>query len=143
MAKFTVGNTLDKMIDTIEDFAMNDEIAKECIREGEKIMKKEIQSGASQHIKTGKMANSLVETTPMLQDGTWVGRIRFAGVDKEYVNEEGKKVEITNWLKAYRIEYGTSKQKAKPFVRKAVKRSGSQISNKWQEIYDRELRKLQ
>lgn len=143
MAKFTVGGNLERMIDTIEKYAMNDEIAKECIREGEKIMKLEIQKGASQHIKSGKMANSLVTTIPMLIDGTWVGRVRFTGVDKEYINKDGKRVEITNWLKAFRIEYGTSKQKAKPFVKKAVRRSSNQISNKWQEIYDRELRKLQ
>jgi HK97 gp10 family phage protein len=141
MAKFSTGGSLDDMITTLNQLSLTDEMAQECIREGENIMMNEIQKGANKHIKTGSMAASLIKTTPILSNESWIGRIKFVGSAGVHVSKTGAKYDITNWLKAFRIEYGTSKEKAHPFVRPAVRRSKKQISKKWQEIYDRELKK--
>lgn len=141
MAKFTTGGSLDDMITTLNQLSLTDEMAQECIYEGENIMMNEIQKGANKHVKTGAMAASLVKTTPKFVNGVWTGRVKFTGSDGVYVSKTGAKYDMTNWLKAFRIEYGTSKEKAQPFVRPAVSRSKKQISRKWQEIYDRELKK--
>jgi len=59
------------------------------------------------------------------------------------VTKEGKKYDITNWLKAFRIEYGTSHEKAEPFVSPAIHACEGHIRARWQEIFDKELKKLQ
>lgn len=144
MANFENDKELVAMIKRIESFANNEEIYTELISEGQNIMKSEIQSGASKHIKTGKMASSLKKTKPKRNsNGEWVGRVKFFGSSGVYTAKSGKKYDITNWLKAFRIEYGTSKQKANPFVRPAIEKSESVIRKKWNEIYERELKDLQ
>lgn len=144
MANFENDKELVAMIKRIESFANNEEIYTELISEGQNIMKSEIQSGASKHIKTGKMASSLKKTKPKMDsNGEWVGRVKFSGSSGVYTTKSGKKYDITNWLKAFRIEYGTSKQKANPFVRPAIEKSESVIRKKWNEIYERELKSLQ
>lgn len=144
MASFEKDHELAGMIRKIESLANNEQIYSDLISEGQNIMKSEIQSGANQHVKTGKMASSLKNTKPKKNsNGEWVGRVKFTGSNGIYTTKEGKKYDITNWLKAFRIEYGTSKQKAKPFVRPAIERSENAISKKWNEIYERKLKDLQ
>ena len=90
------------------------------------------------------MANSLKSTKPTKnKNGEWVGRVKFTGTDGTHKTKDGKKYDITNWLKAFRIEYGTSHQKAEPFVRPAIQGCQGNIKKKWDEINDKELKKLQ
>ena len=145
MASFVSANDdLDEMIKTIEGFSNKDDVYQEMISAGQEIMKNAIETGARRHRKTGKMANSLVCTKPMKnKSGDWVGRVKFEGSSGVYRTKKGKKYDITNWLKAFRIEYGTSQQTAQPFVRPAIKRCEGNIYNKMNTIFEREVNKLQ
>lgn len=144
MATFEIDNSIADMIKKIDKFATSEEVYKEMISAGQKIMKSSIESGASKHVETGKMARSLISTEPVKNaDGEWVGRVKFSGSDGVHRTKKGKKYDITNWLKAFRIEYGTSKQKAEPFVRPAIKGCESEINAKWKQIYERKLKELQ
>lgn len=144
MAKMTLNDkNLSSLINSIETFSEKDDVYKELISAGQDIMKEEIQKGADKHIKTGQMAKSLKNSTPVKnKDGDWVGRVKFYGSAGVYVTKAGKKYDMTNWLKAFRIEYGTSTQKAQPFVRPAIRRSRTKINKKWQEIFNKELKGL-
>jgi len=143
MANFEIDNSIADMIKKIEKFANSEEIYQQMISEGQGIMKSAIQSGASKHVVTGKMASSLKATKPTKnKDGIWVGRVKFTGSNGVYKSKSGKKNDITNWLKAFRIEYGTSKEKAEPFVRPAIKSCESAINNKWKKMFDKEVEKL-
>lgn len=144
MANFISANDdLDEMIKVIEGFANKDDVYQEMISAGQEIMKSAIETGARKHRRTGKMANSLVCTKPMKnKSGDWVGRVKFEGSNGVYRTKKGKKYDITNWLKAFRIEYGTSEQQAKPFVRPAIQGCQSNINNKMNKIFERELNKL-
>lgn len=144
MANFEIDNTIANMIKRIESYADSEEVYQEMISEGQKIMKTAIEKGASKHIKTGKMASSVSCTKPQKnKQGVWVGRVRFSGSNGKYKTKNGKVYDITNWLKAFRIEYGTSKEKADPFVRPAIQSCESDINNKWKEIDERKLKELQ
>lgn len=143
MANFEIDNAMAQMITELNSFANNEEIYKNMISEGQNIMKAEIESRARKHIKTGRMASSIKATKPVKnKNDEWVGRIKFTGTDGKYVTKDGKKYDITNWLKAFRIEYGTSFQKAEPFVRPAVESCRNDINRKWKEMHDKELEKL-
>ena len=143
MANFELDNSIADMIKKIETFADSEKVYQEMISEGQGIMKSAIESGASKHVKTGRMAKSLRNTKPMQnKNGEWVGRVKFTGSDGKHVTKAGKKYDITNWLKAFRIEYGTSHQKAEPFVRPAIQGCQGKIKKRWDEIMDKELEKL-
>ncbi len=143
MAKFEFDNNLANMIKNIENLSNKEEIYIEMISSGQDIMKKAIQSGANKH-RTNRdvkhMADSLKCTKPIKnKDGIWVGRVKFYGSNGVYKTKDGKKYDITNWLKAFRIEYGRSNQKAEPFVRPAIQSCKKNINDKWNKIYEREL----
>lgn len=143
MASFDDSNAIADMISKIETFANSEEVYQNMISEGQGIMKSAIESGASKHIKTGRMAKSLRNTKPIKdKNGNWIGRVKFTGTDGKYITKDGKKYDITNWLKAFRIEYGTSKQKAEPFVRPAIQSCEGKINRKWKEMFDKEVEKL-
>jgi len=145
MANFVSQNDdLEYMIKSIETFADKDDVYQEMISAGQSIMKNAIQSHAQKHKLTGRMANSIYATKPTEnKDGDWVGRVKFGGSNGVYKTKAGKKYDITNWLKAFRIEYGTSKQSAKPFVRPAIQGCESNIYNKMKTIFERKLKDLQ
>ena len=128
MASFEVNGSLENLIGKIDKFAVNDEI----------------YISSTNTNSNSNMASSLKKTTPVLdKEGAWVGRVKFTGTDGVYITKDGKKYDMTNWYKAFRIEYGTSKQKAQPFVRPAIRGCSKDINNKWQKIFERELKKLQ
>ena len=143
MANFTIDNTIAEMIKNIDKLANDEEIYEEMINAGTEIMKKSISQRASKHIVTGQMVNSLKTTKPTKnKDGDWVGRVKFSGSSGIQTTKSGKKYDITNWLKAFRIEYGRSNQRAQPFVRPAIQSSEKQIQQKWEEIYDKRMSEL-
>ena len=134
---------LNDMIKRIESFANSDEIYINAINEGTEIMKNAIESKAQRHRHTGAMAKSLKTTKPKRNNqGDYAGRVKFTGSDGVAVSKSGNKFDRTNWIKAFRIEYGTSKQKAQPFVRPAIQGCESNINNKMNQVFDKELEKL-
>ena len=144
MASFNNDNIeIINMIKNIERFSNNEEVYTKMISKGQEIMKSAIEKGAKKHVKTGKMVKSLKCTKPTKdKNGNWVGRVKFIGSNGKYTTNDGKTYDITNWLKAFRIEYGTSNEKAEPFVRPAIESCNSDINKQWKEMYDKELKKL-
>lgn len=115
----------------------NEETYLQMIEAGQDVMLNAIQKGANKHIKTGKMAGSLKKTKPVIdKEGNAVGRIKFVGSDGSKISKKGQKFDKTNWIKAYRIEYGTSTQKAEPFVRPAIKSSETQTKQAMQKVWE-------
>ena len=89
------------------------------------------------------MADSLKCTKPAKdKEGYWVGRVKFSGSSGMFISKKGKKFDATHWIKAFRIENGTSKQAAEPFVKPAIAASDAPIRKEWNEIFERELKKL-
>lgn len=146
MAQFTSDNGLTSMIKSIEKLENNTEIYKNLISSGQEIMKSKIETGAKSHRSKfirKHMADSVGCTRPVKdKDGCWVGRVKFKGSSGVTVSKNGQSFDATHWIKAFRIENGTSKQVAQPFVKPAIAASETQIRKKWNEIFESELKKL-
>lgn len=134
MAKFSFSMDIDKIFPKgIED----ENLALNMIKAGQEAVLPAIKSGAEKHIVTGHMAKSIRATKPTInKKGEVVGRIKFYGTDGLSKSKKGQRFDKTNWIKAFRIEYGTAKQKAEPFVRPAIKRSESTIKAAMQKVFD-------
>ena len=134
---------INQMIAQIEKLSNRDETYYSMISAGQDILKNAIINGASKHIQTGRMVNGVYSTTPVKNSqNDWIGRVKFQGSSGTYKTKTGKKYDITNWLKAYRIEYGTSKQAPSPFLRPAIISSESIINKKMEEIFNHALEEL-
>lgn len=131
--------------DIVEDLLIpkalrNDEIYLKMIEAGQDVMLNAIQKGANKHIKSGKMAVSLKKTKPVIdQEGNAVGRIKFVGSDGSKTSKKGQRFDRTNWIKAFRIEYGTSDQTAEPFVRPAIKTSESATRQAMKKVWEERI----
>ncbi len=141
MAQFLDDNVLRDMIKSIEQYENNEEIYKQLISDGQQIMKDKIQSGASKHrskLVRKHMADSIKATRPTKdKNGCWVGRVKFVGTNGKVGN-----FDVTHWIKAFRIENGTSKQAAEPFVKPAIAASENPIRSSWNKTFESELKKL-
>lgn len=131
-------NTFDFMEFAIPKVLRKDDIYLEMIDAGQDVMLNAIQKGANKHIRSGKMAGSLKKTKPVIDnEGNAVGRVKFVGSDGSKKYKTGQRFDRTNWIKAFRIEHGTSTQNAEPFVRPAIKSSEANIrqamDKKWRE----------
>lgn len=116
-----------------EDLALN------MIAAGQDVMLKAIKSGASRHKGPGPnhMANSLIKTEPVIdKKGDAVGRIKFSGSSGVSKSKGGQRFDRTNWIKAFRIEYGTSNETARPFVRPAIQSSESAIRSEMERAFN-------
>ena len=146
MAQFINNNNLADVIASIEKLSNNTSIYEELISSGQEIMKDKIQAGANKHrskLIREHMADSLKCTKPAKdKEGYWVGRVKFSGSSGMFISKKGKKFDATHWIKAFRIENGTSKQAAEPFVKPAIAASDAPIRKEWNEIFERELKKL-
>lgn len=143
MANFE-DHDINQMITQIEKLSNKDEVYQSMISAGQEILQEAIKTGAERHKLTGKMLDGIYSTKPVKNaQGDWVGRVKFRGSNGVYKTKDGKKYDITNWLKAFRIEYGTSKQPAAPFLRPAVVSSEAKISKRMEEIYNQTLEGLE
>lgn len=133
-------NNFDFMELAIPKDLMNEEIYLQMISAGQDVMLNAIQKGANKHIKTGKMAGSLKKTKPVIdKEGNAIGRIKFIGSDGSKTSKNGQRFDKTNWIKAFRIEYGTSTQNAEPFVRPAIKSSENQTKQAMQKVWEEKI----
>ncbi|MDQ5984304.1 MAG: hypothetical protein RUMPE_01351 [Eubacteriales bacterium SKADARSKE-1] len=115
----------------------DEDLALKMIDAGQDVMLKAIKAGASRHKVTGHMANSLVKTKPMInKNGDAVGRIKFSGSDGVSKSKGGQRFDRTNWIKAFRIEFGTSKQNAQPFVRPAIQSSENGVRSAMEKAFN-------
>lgn len=119
----------------------NDDTYIEMIKAGQEIMLESIKNAAMSHKETGRMAQSLKATKPVIdKEGNAVGRIKFTGSEKRFRRKDGGNFDLTNWLKAFRIEYGTSKEKAKPFVRPAIISAEPRIRQAMQSKFEEKIK---
>lgn len=138
MADFSFSMDIDKIFPKgIQD----EQLAFDMIDAGQEVMLKAIKAGAEKHIYTGDMAKSLRKTKPVIdKNGNAVGRIKFTGSSGVSKSKGKQRFDKTNWIKAFRIEYGTSKQRKQPFIRPAIKSSESSAKAAMQRVFDKKLK---
>ena len=139
MASFNFSVDMDKFFPKgIQD----ENLALDMISAGQEVMLRAIKAGAEKHVVTGHMEKSLKATKPTIDNkGDAVGRIKFVGSDGLSVSKNGQSFDRTNWIKAFRIEYGTSKQPARPFIRPAIKSSESAATAAMQKVFEERSKK--
>ena len=141
MAGFTFSMDMDKLFPKgIGDGTL----AFDMVKAGQEVLYKAIKEGASKHIVTGDMVKSIKKWKPTIDKrGDVVGKIRFegsSGASKYKPRKVNKRFDRTNWIKAFRIEYGTSRQRAQPFVRPAIKRSENEVREAMMKVYERGMK---
>ena len=133
-------------IENIEKIAIpeclnKDDTFLEMVEAGQEIMLDSIKKSANNHRKTGNMANSIKATKAVIdKNGDAVGRVKFVGSDGTKKLKNGQSFDLTNWIKAFRIEYGTSRQTAMPFVSPAIISAESQIRKKKKKKFEEKLK---
>lgn len=138
MAEFKVSMDMDKIFPKGID---NENLALDMIKAGQDVMLNAIQAGANKHVVSGDMAKSLRKTKPRIDaKGDAVGRIKFTGSSGVSKGKGGQRFDRTNWIKAFRIEYGTSKQNADPFVRPAIKACESRVRAAMDKVFNEKLK---
>lgn len=112
----------------IPEALQNEDLAKEMIKAGQKILQSAIKTTAQRHKRTGSMANSIKAKAPTsTRSGEVVGSVTFTGKDKNGMN---------NAQKALWLDYGTKHINGTAFVRSAVKSSGSAISEALEQVFN-------
>ena len=143
MADFSADFDINQILGGLSKMADSDEVAIQMVNSGLEIMKKAIENGAQKHKVSGDMAKSVyIVKARRNKDGDIVGRVKFGGSSGKWKNKSGtKRFDITNWIKAFRVEYGTSNQNAKPFVRPAIQSSRAGIKKAMDAVFDKEVKK--
>ena len=122
---------LEKQFEQLENF---EEIAVKILNECVPILEKNVIKECGAHKRTADMMNSVKKTkVTKRQDGFGVV-VRPTGKDRNGVR---------NMEKMAHAEYGTSKQSSTPILSKAITDSQEEITNRMQEIYNREVTKWQ
>lgn len=112
----------------IPEALQNEDLAKEMIKAGQKILQSAIKTTAQRHKRTGSMANSIKAKAPTsTRSGGVVGSVTFMGKDKNGMN---------NAQKALWLDYGTKHINGTAFVRSAVKSSESAISEALEQVFN-------
>jgi Bacteriophage protein of unknown function (DUF646). len=112
----------------IPEALQNEDLAKEMIKAGQKILQSAIKTNAQRHKRTGSMANSVKAKAPTsTKSGGVVGSVTFTGKDKNGMN---------NAQKALWLDYGTKHINGTAFVRSAVKSSEGAISQAMEQVFN-------
>lgn len=120
---------LEKQFKQLENF---EEIAVKILNECGPILERNVIKECGAHKRTADMVNSVKKTkVTKRQDGFGVV-VRPTGKDRNGVR---------NMEKMAHAEYGTSKQSPTPILSKAITDSQEEITNRMQEIYNREVTK--
>lgn len=157
---------VDSLVREFENLGKSaDDIAFKAVDESAEIMdaalKKEIRKRTKKY-GTGVLAGSIHHNKPLKNEfgifTTSTARGRDAKKGKyakkshaAYSSKSGKYVghresygrgAIRNQDKLFYLEYGTSKQAARPFIGETVRAVEPKVLNKMQEVFDREVEKL-
>ena len=118
----------------------SEQVFVEMVEAGQKVIEDEVRKGARKHVYTGAMYNSIKSAKPkVMSNGDVVGKVRFIGSDGVTKSKNGQKFDRTNWIKAFRIEYGTSNQAPKPFVRPVVKAAENESIKAMESVLNKNL----
>lgn len=86
-----------------------------------------------EYTQTGSLLKGVrMSRSRKIKDGGFYAEVYFSGKD-----EKG----VPNAAKAVWLEYGTSKQYARPFIKKVVKDNEQKVIRKMQEVFEREVKK--
>lgn len=110
-----------------------DKIAPAMLDEVAPILEKAVKKKAAAHKDTGELQASIKRTKAKRTGDGYSITVRPTGKDKKGVR---------NMEKAAYLEYGTSKQGAAPVISPAVRESEEPVSEKMQEVFSREVEKL-
>lgn len=126
---------LEKQLSAIEDIA--DDVADEMIDSATPILKEElkkcIRQVTTEEYSTGKLAESIIATKSKVN-----GYGHFAAVMPTGKDSKG----VRNGEKMAYLEFGTSKQNAKPILGKAIARAKPECEKTMQEKFDEALESL-
>lgn len=135
---------IDDVLGGLIKYEKNDEIGKKMVAAGQEVMRSNIETKAKNHrskLVRQHMADSVKAYKPVVnKDGDIVGRVKFEGSSGSKKSKNGKRFDNTTWIRAFRIEYGTSNQNAEPFVRPAIRQSKKEIARVMQEVFESEVK---
>lgn len=129
MAIFDINGMNDLMRD-LENLGRFDEIATKMIEESMPILEQEVRKEVSKYKDTGAMAASIKATGATAHNDGYYAAVRPTGKDAKGVR---------NMEKLAYLEYGTSREAARPVLTKAVNTAEPKVLKKQQEVFDREV----
>ena len=145
MARFEVTLPPDMIRQLDKLGSKGDEISQKMLKAGAAILKDEIDKNLKKNLysgrkydknyPTGALERSLTADKPKKdKNGNHYIRIYFKGKDSKGV---------PNALKAAVMEYGSSKQPKKPFIRPAEKAVEKEVNAEMQRVFDNEINRLE
>lgn len=132
MAKFAYSPPTD-FLKQLGKLAKIDEIAPKMVEESVPIVQRNLIRELAWHVDTGELQES-IKNTPVKKwkDGGVYAVARPTGTDSKGVR---------NMEKLAYMEYGTSKQNAKPVMSTVIGDSEGSVQNKMSEVFKRECEK--
>ena len=113
-----------------------DKIAPKMLEEAAPIVEKKVKEKVP--VKTGQLKKSIKSNKPKkTKSGAWISAITFNGKNKKSL-KNGEERETPNGRVAAVLEFGTSEERARPFVRPAVAECENEVVEKMQEVFNRE-----
>lgn len=126
---FNFDADLTKQLKKLANF---DEVAEKVLNESVPILERHVKSEAKKHKRTGDLVDSIKKTGAKEDKYGWYVTVRPTGTDRNG---------IRNMEKLVYSEYGTSKQPPIPILTKALNDAESEVTDKMQEIFNREVSK--
>ena len=108
-----------------------EKVAPMMIDESMPILERNLRNELSGHTRTGDMLASIKKTKAGKNKYGYFATVRPTGKDRKGVR---------NMEKLAHAEYGTSKQAPTPILTKAIKDSETEVLNKMQEVFEREMK---
>ena len=132
-------NIPKELLEQLEKMEAVDEIAPKMLEAAAPIVKDNLvkQIKSSGHVDTGELIDSIRCNKPGKTKEIWRITITPTGYAKEKTMKKGK---LPNAAKLVFIEYGTTKQQARPILKKVKRASETDVFDKMQEIYNSEVK---
>lgn len=125
---------IDEFVKKLEQLESGaEEVADKMLIAGANVLKSDLRSAAEAHKDTGAMASSIKVSKVSRKSSNEASiSVRPTGKDSKGVR---------NMEKAGRLEYGTSKQAATPFIQPTVESSEAEVLKTMTEVFDNETGK--
>ena len=142
---FSIPSTLQSKIDKIAK--QSPEIIDKCVEEGAEVAKEAVERNLvavlSPEHQNGELVRSIgVTPVKVNREGVHNARVGFREPRKNQTKAKGKRSYYvqTNAMIANVLEYGRSgKQKARPFLQKAMKECEQKVMETMEQTFDREV----
>lgn len=146
MARFDIEGIDDLMKDLGE--LEIDRIAPKMLEEASPLLEREVKAALFSHQDTGEMYRSIKSTGAMRNKYGYYLCVRPTGTSsgKKWKNSRtkggkraGKTEKVRNMDKAAYLEFGTSRQPARPVFSNAARKAEAPVLDKMQEVFNREV----